>query len=72
LATEIVRPVWVDKPQAFPYNAAHGKMPAETVEPTPLIFWIAFLVCVLTVLALDLFVFHKKAQAVTLKEAGTC
>src|ERR1043166_4044033 len=46
-------------------------MPAETVQPTPLIFWVAFHVGVLAVLAVDLFVFHRKARPVTLKEAST-
>ena len=32
--------------------------------------WIIFSVCILTLLALDLFVFHKKAHVVALKEAA--
>jgi tellurite resistance protein TerC len=37
--------------------------------PTPIEFWIAFNAGVLFLLALDLFVFHRKAHAVTMKEA---
>ena len=45
-------------------------MPAETVEPTPLLFWVAFHAGVIAVLALDLFMFHKKSHTVSVKEAS--
>jgi tellurite resistance protein TerC len=37
---------------------------------TPLIFWVAFNVVVLCLLAVDLFVFHRHAHAVTSREAA--
>lgn len=39
-------------------------------ESTPFIFWVAFHVGVVIVLAIDLFVFHREAKPVTLREAG--
>ena len=41
---------------------------AESIG-TP-VLWVGFTAVILTLLALDLFVFHRKAHTVTLKEAG--
>ena len=60
-----------ENPTGHPWKSWHIA-PSHSqfdVTHTPLIFWIVFNAVVLFLLALDLLVFHRKAQEVSMKEA---
>lgn len=54
------------------FRASAPKRPIEPEELTvdPILMWVGFNILVLALLSLDLFVFHREAHEVSLKEAA--